>query len=220
MIDKNLYIKKAKEIIKQRFDADIVVEFVEEADAEKRKEELAKIYGRNLDHIGKGFFMEAANGHPPIMLVAYSDEHMGGIDVFHHEFQHAIDYFEVIKALGEKPPHFTIYTEFNASRSGTLRHMMAELETGSPQEIVAFYKPQMIKRFVDNRRTTLIDVVCFMARAQVFAEIEGRMDQQLLALIPQRDKVFNLGNHMNRYESTKEWWTEFEKKVDALNMIQ
>jgi len=217
MMDKDLYIKKAKEIIKQRFDAEIEVEFAEEAAAEKRKEELAKNYGRNLDHMGKGFFMEAANGYPPIMLVAYSDEHMGGIDVFHHELQHAIDCFEVIKALGEKPPYFTIYIEFNASRNGTLHHLMAELETGTPQEIVAFYKPQMIKGFIENKRTTLIDVICFMARAQVFAEVEGRMDQQLLSLIPQRDKIFDLGNHMNGYVPTKEWWTEFEKKVTTIS---
>lgn len=222
MNNKEKYIQAAKDTIKKLFDVDIEVEFVQEADAPRRKAELAKQYGRKLDDFGSGLFMPADNGHPSIILVGYSDEHVGWIDIFHHELQHAIDWFQITKALGKQPPHFKVYTEFNASRNGTLYHLMAELGAARTQaerkEVVGFYKPQLVKRFQSIKRLTIIDVVAYLARVSVFAEIEGGMDAALLALIPQRDVFLELGNFMNRYEPTEKWYNEFKEKVDGLTI--
>ena len=218
-MEREVVTKEAKDFIKGKFGVDIEIEFVKDVDAPKRKAEIFKKYEKNEFPCGNGCFTAAANGFPPLMLVSYNNNHLGWVDIFYHELQHAYDYFEIMNALGELPKNFRVYTEYSAAGTGERYFQMAELGLSPTkkqiQDFSDFYKSGMVKTFRE-RQKTIIDVVVFLARCAEFTKIEGKWDAELLNEIPHRDALLDLGNFMNRYAPTKEWFAEFNKKIDKI----
>jgi len=228
MVDTAQHIATAKQIVKDQFGIDIEVEFVNKIDLEKRMAELEKLYGRKADGLG-GLFMPAANGLPPIIVVGYDAEHpLEFIEVYCHELQHAIDYFEVLQELGqefvtENFCYFVYYTELNASQHGILRQTVAFLERmpqNEQQAYIADCKDHAKKVFAKWTKPSVVDVLYYLSKVAAFAQIEGRQDDTMLAVVPQANKFINILNITNRYQPTRDWYGAFKKLIDGLTIKQ
>ena len=213
----------AKDRIKEEFDEEIEVEFVKGLDKVKqRMAELAKQYDTKIGKdIARGLFIPASNGYKAIMLVGYEDdEDFRVISVFYHELQHAIDYFEVIKALGEQPPYFRYFTEYNAVFEGSLRYlryMSTMLNVRSTdaerRQFITNAKAQHVK-ILTEPPYTILDILLYLAKVPAFARIEGSFDHSMLERVPNIFK--DIANFIHRYEPTKEWYAKFKEMIDGI----
>lgn len=226
MVDTARHIKTAKEIMKNRFDIEIEVEFVKNADIEKRVAEVEAQYGGKTHGFG-GLFTPEANGHPPLIIVGYDEsDPFGYIEIYCHELQHAIDYYEIMQSsdkeiLESYRTYFHYYTEYNASYNGILRHTLATLEVMSPQDraqYIAESKNHAKTVFAKWDKKDIVDVLYYLARFAVFTYIEGRQDDAMLAVVPQVNKFISIANLTNRYQPTPEWYAEFKKMIDGLTV--
>ena len=220
------HIAEAKKIIKDGFGIDIEVEFVKDADLDKRMAEFEKQYGEKAEEFG-GLFSPGRNGLPPIIVVGYDPEQpLGFVEIYCHELQHAIDYFELVQSLGkefvdENFVYYLYFTEFNASRIGVFQQTRAYLQhmpNGERQAYIDDCKAQAKKVFAKWEQRDIIDVLSYLARFAVFAKLEGKQDDTMLAIVPQLDKFIDILNLINRYQPTKEWYAEFKKLIDGLTV--
>lgn len=220
MINTAQYINVAKDEMKRRFNVEIEVELIRNENVAQRKSELAKQYGKKTDGNLSGLFMPEANELPPIILVGYNDDdEFGLIDIFYHELQHAIDYYEAHANVEQEHLHyFTYYTEYNANFYGFLRSNVMMLSTVSMREerqkFIAGAKNHL-KSVFDNSPKTFDDIFFgFLPRVAAFAEMEKSIDYSLLDGLPGAKFFEGLVNFINRYEPTREWYTGFKSRID------
>ncbi len=220
MVDMKQYITMAKSIIKDSCDKDIEVEFVKKEQAAQRFAELSKQYGREIRKV-LGLFMPEKNGFQPLILVTYNndDEH-DFIEVFYHELQHAIDYYEVnAKVKKEYKLYFDYYTEFNANYHGFLRYNLAEIDAIPTSEgrrrFIEDAKAHLKASFDKTPKTFESILLAYMPRVAAIAEIEQAADYSLINTVPETTFFIELMNYIGRYQPTSEWYKEFKKRIDS-----
>ena len=208
----------AKDAIKQRFGEEMGVELVTLGKLDKRKTELAKQYGKEIDNEFTGAFIPAMNGQTAYLLVGYSeDDELDLFEKYHHELQHAVDYFEVMKAIGELPQYFAYYTEFNAGLEGFFKYNMACLNMipteNEQRQFIVNAKAQLLKGLA-MMPSTIFDLLCYLARVSAIGRIERKLDQALFAGVP--PVITDLANFINKYEPTRQWYEEFKTKIESI----
>lgn len=220
MVDTEQYITMAKSIIKDSCDEDIEVEFVKKEQAAQRFAELSKQYGKEIPK-NLGLFMPEKNGLRALILVTYSDDDEHGlIEVFYHELQHAMDYYEVnAKVEKESQFYFDYYTEFNANYHGFFRYNLAEINAIPTSEgrrrFIDDAKAHLKASFDKNPKTFESILLAFLPRVAAIAEIEQAADYSLINTVPETTFFIELMNYIGRYQPTSEWYKEFKKRIDS-----
>lgn len=218
MINKEQLERMAKETIKKEFDEEMDVEIITYAEMPKRKAEHEKKYDCKINDDFTGMFIPAKNGLNAFMLVVYDEaDEFELFEKYHHELQHAIDYFIVMKSLGELPKHFMYYTEFNAGREGFLRVNLATLgmmrTDAERQQFLVGAKQQLIK-VLAKTPSTVFDLLCHLARVAALAQIEKKVDYALYEGMPR--SIAELAELIYDYGPTKEWYARFKEKIESI----
>lgn len=100
-VDVEKLTSSAKRNIKEEFDVDIEFEFVRYEYLRQRFVELSKKYDVKIEEV-LGIFIPATNNLPPIIIVGYDENNpIECIRIYHFQLYSAMDYFEVLKELGD-----------------------------------------------------------------------------------------------------------------------
>jgi len=163
-----------------------------------------------------GLFRPPRNGHNAFLFVGYKDE-SDLFEKYHHELQHAADYFIVMSEIGEMPEHFSYYTEYNAGFEGFLKYNTSVLSTIQTDvertEHIAQTKAHLRSVFAKTPRT-IFDLLCDMARISALAQIEEGIDYSLCRHIP--TSIADIANFIHKYKPTREWYAEFKNIIERV----
>jgi len=216
MVDITQLVQMAKDTIKKKFGEEMDVEIVPLDEVPKWRAKLSEQRDERIPDDFDGLFSPAKNGHNAFLLVGYNTE-FDLFEKYHHELQHAVDYFILMKTIGELPQCFEEYTEYSAGLEGFFRYNMAVLSMMKTdavrQKFLVDAKAQLAKGF-ETTPSTIFDMLCYLARVSAFGRIEGRLDPKLYAGVPER--VVELANFIRHYEPTRKWYAEFKKRIESI----
>ncbi len=209
----------AKNTIKDRFDKEIELYFATKENFANLKQELEKRYEVKLDGLS-GAFRPLEGVLDGFILVSYAvDDTANLLEIFHHEFQHAIDYFEIMKKIGNQPKYFKYYTEYNATYSGFMaccNYDLSEMSFMDKTDHIKNAKKYLRDTFIKQNNCELCNLLCYCARVTVFCELEEEIDYSLLNFLPKCNQIVSLLNWINRYEPTEDWYAEFSNQIEKL----
>ena len=217
MIDITQLVQMAKDTIKEMFGEEMEVEIIPLAEVPKRREEFAKQYGAKIPDDFDGLFAPAKNGNKAFLLIGYKEgDELDLFEKYHHELQHAVDYFIVMKSIGELPKYFDHYTEYNAGLEGFYKvntRVLNMLPLEERQQWFDDAKAHLGKGLAKTP-STIFDLLCYLARVSALGRIERRLDPALFAGV--HPAVTDLANFIRHYQPTKEWYGEFKTKIESI----
>ena len=208
-----------KERIKMEFGEEMEVEIIPLNKMPERKAEPAKKLDTEIPEDFDGLFAPPKNGHKAFLLVGYNEENKFDLyEKYHHELQHVVDYFEVMKALGEMPPYWNYYSEFNAGWEGFLKVNMAVLTTmvASNEDCQRHIleSKERLNTVLKKTPKTIFDMLCHVARIQAIAQLEKKVDYSVYEGIPRA--VVELADFIYDYEPTREWYAKFKETIENI----